>query len=158
MRATLGTPGSRTGSVRSFNTNYGRQSPESSPKPQRSNTQKAEFMRQQEEYRRQQLEMAERQAAQEAEAQRQYEEQLRLQAQAQAQAAQAAQMAQMAQESPARQNVRNLINNYEPDVIERHIGNGENVVQHTTLEQTRTQTNTVEQTYDGSHGQCCCTW
>ena len=149
MRATLGTPGSRTGSVRSFNTNYGRQSPESSPKPARANTQKAEFMRQQEEYRRQQQEMAERQAAQEAEAQRQYEEQLRLQAQAQAQAAQAAQMAQMAQESPARQNVRNLINNYEPDVIERHIGNGENVVHHTTLEQTRTQTNTVEQTYDG---------
>merc|ERR1711971_1471594 len=55
----------------------------------------------------------------------------------------------MAQESPARQNVRNLINNYEPDVIERHIGNGDNVVHHTTMEQTRTQTNTVEQTYDG---------
>ena len=148
MRATLGTPGSRTGSVRSFNTNYGRQSPESSPKPQRANSQKQEFMRQQEEYRRQQLEQAERQAAQEAEAQRQYEEQLRLQAQAQAQAA-AAQAAQMAQESPARQNVRNLINNYEPDVIERHIQNGDNVVHHTTMEQTRTQTNTVEQTYDG---------
>ena len=52
---------------------------------------------------------------------------------------QAAQAAQMAQESPARQNVRNLINNYEPD----------NVVHHTPIEQTRTQTNTVEQTYDG---------
>ena len=52
MRATLGTPGSRTGSVRSFNTNYGRQSPESSPRAQRANNQQQEFLRQQEEYRR----------------------------------------------------------------------------------------------------------
>jgi len=143
MRATLGTPGSRTGSVRSFNTNYGRQSPESSPRAQRANNQQQEFLRQQEEYRRQQQELAERQAAQEAEAQRQYEEQLRLQKQqAELQAAQAA------QESPVRQNVRDIINRYEPDIIERHIQNGDSMVQQ-RIEQTRTETKTYEQVSDG---------
>merc|ERR1719295_1863995 len=67
MRATIGLPGSRTGSVRSFNTNYGRQSPENSPRmnqraqvhnngqsspQQQQQQQQQEFLRQQEEYRR----------------------------------------------------------------------------------------------------------
>merc|ERR1719208_701060 len=161
MRATIGLPGSRTGSVRSFNTNYGRQSPENSPHNQRAQVhnqnngqvspqqqqnqqqQQQEFLRQQEEYRRQQQELAERQAAQEAEAQRQYEEQLRLQKQqAELQAAQAA------QESPVRQNVRDIINRYEPDIIERHIQNGDSVVQQ-RIEQTRAETKPYEQVSDG---------
>merc|ERR1711971_838124 len=64
MRGTLGMAGSRTGSVRSFNTNYGRQTPEQSPKAQRSpkeaqptaaqQQQQQQFLREQEEYRRQQ--------------------------------------------------------------------------------------------------------
>ena len=70
----------------------------------------------QEEYRRQQAELAERQAAQEAEAQRQYEQQLLLQKQqAELEAARVAAAAH-AQESPARQN--------EPDVIVQQLAGG----------------------------------
>merc|ERR1712227_885381 len=146
MRNTLGTPGSRTGSVRSFNTNYGRQSRPESPVEQqeRANNQREEFLRQQEEYRRQQEELAQRQAMQEAEAQRQYEQQLLLQRQqAELEAAKAA------QESPARANVKNIINSYEPDVVLQQIQNGGNMTQQ-KFEETRSMTSkTVEEYADG---------
>ena len=69
-----------------------------------------------EEYRRQQVELEERKAAQEAEAQRQLEQQLLLQKQqAELEAARVAAAAH-AQESPARQN--------EPDVIVQQLAGG----------------------------------
>jgi len=146
MRHTLGTPGSRTGSVRSFNTNYGRQSRPESPVEQqeRANNQREEFLRQQEQYRIQQEELAQRQAMQEAEAQRQYEQQLLLQRQqAELEAAKAA------QESPARANVKNIINSYEPDVVLQQIQNGGNMTQQ-KFEETRSMTSkTVEEYADG---------
>jgi len=148
MRNTLGTPGSRTGSVRSFNTNYGRQSRPESPVEQqeRANNQREEFLRQQEEYRRQQEELAQRQAMQEAEAQRQYEQQLLLQKQ---QAELEAARRDQAQESPARANVKNIINSYEPDVVLQQIQNGGNMTQQ-KFEETRSMTSkTVEQFADG---------
>merc|ERR1712227_777560 len=130
MRNTLGTPGSRTGSVRSFNTNYGRQSRPESPVEQQERIQ--------------QEELAQRQAMQEAEAQRQYEQQLLLQRQqAELEAAKAA------QESPARANVKNIINSYEPDVVLQQIQNGGNMTQQ-KFEETRSMTSkTVEQFADG---------
>merc|ERR1712227_630640 len=130
MRNTLGTPGSRTGSVRSFNTNYGRQSRPESPVEQQERIQ--------------QEELAQRQAMQEAEAQRQYEQQLLLQRQqAELEAAKAA------QESPARANVKNIINSYEPDVVLQQIQNGGNMTQQ-KFEETRSMTSkTVEEYADG---------
>ena len=69
-----------------------------------------------EEYRRQQVELEERKAAQEAEAQRQFKQQLLLQKQqAELEAARVAAAAH-AQESPARQN--------EPDVIVQQLAGG----------------------------------
>ena len=119
MRGTLGMAGSRTGSVRSFNTNYGRQTPEQSPKAQRSpkvaqptaaqQQQQQQFLREQEEYRRQQQQQAEQ--AEEARRQREYEQQLH--EQAQAQAAAAAQAAALAsQNSPSKQTVQDIIRNH----------------------------------------------
>merc|ERR1719221_660443 len=121
MRGTLGMAGSRTGSVRSFNTNYGRQTPEQSPKAQRSpkvaqptaaqQQQQQQFLREQEEYRRQQQQQAEQ--AEEARRQREYEQQLQEQAQAQAAAAAAAQAAALAsQNSPSKQTVQDIIRNH----------------------------------------------
>ena len=78
----------------------------------------------QEEYRRQQAELAERQAAQEAEAQRQYEQQLLLQKQqAELEAARVAAAAH-AQESPARQNPKSISSSYESDVIVQQLAGG----------------------------------
>ena len=121
MRGTLGMAGSRTGSVRSFNTNYGRQTPEQSPKAQRSpkvaqptaaqQQQQQQFLREQEEYRRQQQQQAEQ--AEEARRQREYEQQLQEQAQAQAAAAAAAQAAALAsQNSPSKQTVQDIIGSH----------------------------------------------
>jgi len=156
MRATIGLPGSRTGSVRSFNTNYGRQSPENSPRNQRAQVhnnapnspQQQEFLRQQEEYRRQQQELAERQAAQEAEAQRQYEQQLLLQQQ-QAEL-EAAKMA--ANESPVKQTVRDIINKHDPDILMKQ--NGTNLMPpQRVIEETRKSvenvTKVIEHITDG---------
>ena len=78
----------------------------------------------QEEYRRQQAELAERQAAQEAEAQRQFEQQLLLQKQqAELEAARVAAAAH-AQESPARQNPKSISSSYESDVIVQQLAGG----------------------------------
>eukprot|EP00092_Neocalanus_flemingeri_P045011 GFUD01050126.1.p1 GENE.GFUD01050126.1~~GFUD01050126.1.p1 ORF type:complete len:732 (+),score=192.56 GFUD01050126.1:160-2355(+) len=164
MRATIGLPGSRSGSVRSFNTNYGgRQSPENSPRNQRAQVhnnsapnspqqqqqqQQQEFLRQQEEYRRQQQELAERQAAQEAEAQRQYEQQLILQQQ-QAEL-EAAKMA--ANESPVKQTVRDIINKHDPDILMKQ--NGTNLMPpQRVIEETRKSvenvTKVIEHITDG---------
>lgn len=120
MRATIGQPGSRTGSVRSFNTQYGRHTPEQSPRNQRAahaqptptSPQQQKFLQEQEEYRRRQQHQ-ELQAAQEAEAQRQYEQQLAMQQQQQAEQLLAAQQ----QESPAKQAVRDMINKHDPDIL-----------------------------------------
>jgi len=158
MRATIGLPGSRTGSVRSFNTNYGRQSPENSPRNNRdrvqvhnnppSSPQQQEFLRQQEEYRRQQQELAERQAAQEAEAQRQYEQQLLLhQQQAELEAAKLA-----ANESPIKQTVREIINKHDPDILMKQ--NGTNLMPpQRVIEETRKSvenvTKVIEHITDG---------
>jgi len=164
MRATIGLPGSRTGSVRSFNTNYGRQSPESSPRmnpraqvhnnapsspQQQQQQQQQEFLRQQEEYRRQQQELSERQAAQEAEAQRQYEQQLLLQQQ-QAEL-EAAKMA-AANESPIKQTVRDIINKHDPDILMKQ--NGTNLMPpQRVIEETRKSvenvTKVIEHITDG---------
>ena len=77
-----------------------------------------------EEYRRQQAELEERKADQEAEAQRQFEQQLLLQKQqAELEAARVAAAAH-AQESPARQNVKSIISSYEPDVIVQQLAGG----------------------------------
>ena len=77
-----------------------------------------------EEYRRQQAELEEQKAAQEAEAQRQFEQQLLLQKQqAELEAARVAAAAH-AQESPARQNVKSIISSYEPDVIVQQLAGG----------------------------------
>jgi len=157
MRATIGLPGSRTGSVRSFNTNYGRQSPENSPRISNraqvhnndpNSPQQQEFLRQQEEYRRQQQELAERQAAQEAEAQRQYEQQLILQQQqAELEAAKIA-----AQESPIKQTVRDIINKHDPDILMKQ--NGTNLMaSQRVIEETRKSvenvTKVIEHITDG---------
>ena len=145
-----GTPGSRTGSVRSFNTNYGRaqDTPETSPKVQRANNQQQEFLRQQEQYRMQQQEreLAEKQAMQEAEAQRQYEQQLLLQKQ---QAELARQAAEIAQESPVMRNVKSIINSYEPDVIVQQIQNGAMNMQQKFEEKHSSTSRTTEQFSDG---------
>jgi len=145
-----GTPGSRTGSVRSFNTNYGRaqDTPETSPKVQRANNQQQEFLRQQEQYRMQQQEreLAEKQAMQEAEAQRQYEQQLLLQKQ---QAELARQAAEIAQESPVMRNVKSIINSYEPDVIVQQIQNGSMNMQQKFEEKHSSSSRTTEQFSDG---------
>ena len=88
MRGAMGQPGSRTGSVRSFNTQYGRHTPEMGSSPamppraatlpnQAQSPQQQRFLQEQEEYRKRQQQ--ELQAAQEAEAQRQYEQQLLMQ-------------------------------------------------------------------------------
>ena len=70
-----------------------------------------------EEYRRQQAELEERKADQEAEAQRQFEQQLLLQKQqAELEAARVAAAAH-AQESPARHNPKSISSSYESDVI-----------------------------------------
>ena len=77
-----------------------------------------------EEYRRQQAELEERKADQEAEAQRQFEQQLLLQKQqAELEAARVAAAAH-AQESPARQNVKSIISSYESDVIVQQLAGG----------------------------------
>ena len=77
-----------------------------------------------EEYRRQQVELEERKAAQEAEAQRQFEQQLLLQKQqAKLEAARVA-AAVHAQESPARQNPKSIISSYESDVIVQQLAGG----------------------------------
>jgi len=164
MKATIGLPGSRTGSVRSFNTNYGRQSPENSPRmnnraqvhnnapsspQQQQQQQQQDFLRQQEEYRRQQQELAERQAAQEAEAQRQYEQQLILQQQqAELEAAKIA----AANESPIKQTVRDIINKHDPDILMKQ--NGTNLMPpQRVIEETRKSvenvTKVIEHITDG---------
>ena len=77
-----------------------------------------------EEYRRQQAELEERKAAQEAEAQRQFEQQLLLQKQqAELEAARVA-AAVHAQESPARHNPKSIISSYESDVIVQQLAGG----------------------------------
>ena len=77
-----------------------------------------------EEYRRQQAELEERKAAQEAEAQRQFEQQLLLQKQqAELEAARVAAAAH-AQESPARQNPKSISSSYESDVIVQQLAGG----------------------------------
>ena len=77
-----------------------------------------------EEYRRQQAELEERKADQEAEAQRQFEQQLLLQKQqAELEAARVAAAAH-AQESPARQNPKSIISSYESDVIVQQLAGG----------------------------------
>jgi len=165
MRATIGLPGSRTGSVRSFNTNYGRQSPENSPQnsrvqvhnnglnnaqqQQQQQQQQQEFLRQQEEYRRQQQELAERQAQQEAEAQRQYDQQLLLQQQqAELEAAKNA----AANESPIKQTVRELMSKHDPDILMKP--NGSNLMPpQRVIEETRKSvenvTKVIEHITDG---------
>ena len=77
-----------------------------------------------EEYRRQQAELEEQKAAQEAEAQRQFEQQLLLQKQqAELEAARVAAAAH-AQESPARHNPKSIISSYESDVIVQQLAGG----------------------------------
>ena len=77
-----------------------------------------------EEYRRQQAELEERKAAQEAEAQRQFEQQLLLQKQqAELEAARVA-AAVHAEESPARQNPKSISSSYESDVIVQQLAGG----------------------------------
>ena len=77
-----------------------------------------------EEYRRQQAELEERKAAQEAEAQRQFEQQLLLQKQqAELEAARVA-AAVHAEESPARHNPKSIISSYESDVIVQQLAGG----------------------------------
>jgi len=165
MSNAIGRGGSRSGSVRSFNTVYGRQSPVDSPGAQRAQVhqpapavqqqqqvaqqaaQQAEFLRQQEEYRRQQQELAAQQAAQEAEAQRQYEQQLLLQQQqAEIEAAKAA------QESPVKQTVRSIINKHEPDILLKQNGNNL-LAPGRVVEETRKSvenvTKVIEQVMDG---------
>jgi len=158
MRGTLGMAGSRTGSVRSFNTNYGRQTPEQSPKAQRSpkvaqptaaqQQQQQQFLREQEEYRRQQQQQAEQ--AEEARRQREYEQQL--QEQAQAQAAAAAQAAALAsQNSPSKQTVQDIIRNHgggiqdHPDLVLKQ--GGVTGLRSSMMEQTKNSTmETTEET------------
>ena len=98
-----------------------------------------------EEYRRQQVELEERKAAQEAEAQRQFEQQLLLQKQqAELEAARVAAAAH-AQESPARHNVKSIISSYEPDVIVQQLAGGGTQQKY---EESRSVTSrTVEQQY-----------
>ena len=77
-----------------------------------------------EEYRRQQVELEERKADQEAEAQRQFEQQLLLQKQqAELEAARVAAAAH-AQESPARHNPKSISSSYESDVIVQQLAGG----------------------------------
>ena len=77
-----------------------------------------------EEYRRQQAELEERKADQEAEAQRQFEQQLLLQKQqAELEAARVAAAAH-AEESPARQNPKSISSSYESDVIVQQLAGG----------------------------------
>ena len=77
-----------------------------------------------EEYRRQQAELEERKADQEAEAQRQFEQQLLLQKQqAELEAARVA-AAVHAEESPARQNPKSISSSYESDVIVQQLAGG----------------------------------
>ena len=77
-----------------------------------------------EEYRRQQAELEERKADQEAEAQRQFEQQLLLQKQqAELEAARVA-AAVHAQESPARHNPKSISSSYESDVIVQQLAGG----------------------------------
>ncbi|XP_023346890.1 lamin-L(I) [Eurytemora carolleeae] len=138
MRASIGQPGSRTGSVRSFNTQYGRHTPENTPAMIHNSPQQQKFLQEQEEYRRRQQQ--EIQAAQEAEAQRQYEQQimmhqqqLRAQQQQQQQAELLAQQQQLQQqqllqqqqihESPVKQTVRDLINKHDPDILMKQNAN-----------------------------------
>ena len=139
MRNTIGQPGSRTGSVRSFNTQYGRHTPEQSPFNQRAaanpptSPQQQKFLQEQEEYRR--IQQQEIQAAQEAEAQRHYEQQLAIQQQQQQQLLLQQQQQQLQQqqqqqadflaqqESPARQAVRDMINKHDPDILIKQTSN-----------------------------------
>lgn len=138
MRGVIGQPGSRTGSVRSFNTQFGGRhtpelgnSPASQPRSatlpaaanQAQSPQQQRFLQEQEEYRKRQQQ--ELQAAQDAEAQRQYEQQLLLQQQQQLQIQQQQQMQQQEmmrqqeqlQDSPAKQQVRDMINKQDPDLL-----------------------------------------
>jgi chromosome segregation ATPase len=142
-----GMAGSRSGSVRSFNTNYGRQTPEQSPAPARAGPtpaqQQQEFLRQQEEYRRQQ-----EQQQQEEQQQRAYEQQLQAQAQAQAQA-EAAALAAAQQGSPSKMTVQDIIRSHggampqdRPDLVSKQ--NGVNGLQ--TMLQTSTRNTTMETT------------
>lgn len=172
MRATIGQPGSRTGSVRSFNTQYGRHSPEQSPKNNRRSTtsqqnlvtpQQQKFLQEQEEYRRRQAleeeeyrrrqlqeeedfrrrQLQEQQAAQEAEAQRQYEQQLYLQQQAEMQA----QLRAQQQQHSVKQTVRDLISKHDPDLLIKQ----NNLLAPRYIEETRKSTENVTrtETYDG---------
>merc|ERR1712012_332157 len=115
-----------------------------SPRVQRANAQQQDFLRQQEEYKRQQQELADRQAQQEEEAQRQYEQQLLIPKQQQELEAQAAAM-----NSPARQNVKDIINKYEPDIIVQQIQNGGHMMQQQFEQKTSHSSRTVEQYADG---------
>jgi len=144
MRGVIGQPGSRTGSVRSFNTQFGgrhtpdNNSPASQPRSatlpaaanQAQSPQQQRFLQEQEEYRKRQQQ--ELQAAQDAEAQRQYEQQLLLQQQQQLQMQQQQQLQQQQQiqqqqelmrqqeqlqDSPAKQQVRDMINKHDPDLL-----------------------------------------
>lgn len=123
MRSAIGQPGSRTGSVRSFNTQYGgrhtpdmNNSPATQPRsatlPAAVSQQQQRFLQEQEEYR--QRQQQELQAAQEAEAQRQYEQQLLIQQQQQQQQMMCQ---QEEQDSPVKQQVRDMINKYDPDLL-----------------------------------------
>jgi len=123
MRSAIGQPGSRTGSVRSFNTQYGgrhtpdmNNSPATQPRsatlPAAVSQQQQRFLQEQEEYR--QRQQQELQAAQEAEAQRQYEQQLLIQQQQQQQQMMSQ---QEEQDSPVKQQVRDMINKYDPDLL-----------------------------------------
>lgn len=123
MRSAIGQPGSRTGSVRSFNTQYGgrhtpdmNNSPATQPRsatlPAAVSQQQQRFLQEQEEYR--QRQQQELQAAQEAEAQRQYEQQLLIQQQQQQQQMMCQ---QEEQDSPAKQQVRDMINKHDPDLL-----------------------------------------
>ena len=163
MRGTLGMAGSRTGSVKSFNTNYGGvQTPEQSPRTGRRSPkvaqpsaaqqqQQQEFLRQQEEYRRRQAEEA---AAEEQRLQRQYELQLREQEAAAAAAHAAAQAAAHAasQDSPSKQTVQDIIRNHggpmqdHPDLLMKQ--NGVNGLR-SVLEQTHISSNTTEEMSGG---------
>jgi len=154
--------GSRSGSVRSFNTNYGRSrpaTPEQSPMVQRSQPvaqpsaaqqqQQQEFLRQQEEYRRLQAEEAAREEAarEEAERQHQYEQQLQAQAQAAAQA-QALAMQVASQNSPSKQTVQDIIRGHgggihdHPDLVSKQ--NGVTGLR-SMMEQTSTRSHKVEE-------------
>ena len=98
-----------------------------------------------EEYRRQQAELEERKADQEAEAQRQFEQQLLLQKQqAELEAARVAAAAH-AQESPARQNPKSISSSYESDVIVQQLAGGG--TQQKYEESCSVTSRTVEQQY-----------